>query len=315
MVERGRRDGVDAASAADREPDVRPTEASSDPVVAVSGLRFTYPGAADETLRGLDFEIHPGEVVGFLGPSGAGKSTTQKVLVGLLDDYEGSVTVLGREVREWGGDYYERVGVSAESPNTYVKLTGRENLDLFASLYDGETRDAEELLSLVGLSDAADRRVADYSKGMKMRLNFARSLLHDPDLLFLDEPTTGLDPANARRVKDIVLDLQRSGTTVFVATHDMSVADELCDRVAFVVDGEIPVVDAPDALKRRHGSRRVRVESTEDGRERVREFDPADEADAAALAEVVRSGRYDTIHTEEATLETVFIDVTGRTLR
>jgi fluoroquinolone transport system ATP-binding protein len=299
---------------ADTEQEV--SETPTDAVVSVRDLRFTYPGADEETLRGLDFEIGRGEVFGFLGPSGAGKSTTQKVLVGLLDDYEGSATVFGTEVRAWGGDYYERVGVSSESPNTYLKLTGRENLSLFASLYAGQTRDPEELLALVGLDDAADRTVSDYSKGMKMRLNFARALLHDPDLLFLDEPTTGLDPSNARQVKDIVRDLKARGTTVFVTTHDMSVADELCDRVAFIVDGNIPVVADPASLKRQYGSRRVRAEFLDaDGATKTREFDPDNLADGEYLAAVIRDGRHRALHTEDATLEDVFIEVTGRGLQ
>ncbi|RDI73146.1 ABC transporter ATP-binding protein [Halopelagius longus] len=305
-----------AGSEADADDPRAAERGEGSPVVRVEDLRFTYPGAEAETLRGLDFEIRPAEVFGFLGPSGAGKSTTQKVLVGLLDDYEGTVSVFGRDVRSWGGAYYERVGVSSEAPNTYLKLTGRENLALFASLYEGETRDPEELLELVGLTDAADRRVSGYSKGMKMRLNFARSLLHDPDLLFLDEPTTGLDPSNARRIKDIVSDLQAGGTTVFVTTHDMAVADELCDRVAFIVDGDIAVIAPPEDLKRRYGSKRVRAEYVaEDGTTRTTEFDPENPADGDALADLIRSGRYESLHTEEATLEDVFIEVTGRGLR
>ncbi|MFC6824652.1 ABC transporter ATP-binding protein [Halopelagius fulvigenes] len=303
-------------SAAEADDSRTAERGAGSPVVQVRDLRFTYPGASEETLRGLDFEIRPAEVFGFLGPSGAGKSTTQKVLVGLLDDYEGEVSVFGRDVRSWGGAYYERVGVSSEAPNTYLKLSGRENLALFASLYEGETRDPEELLELVGLTDAADRRVSGYSKGMKMRLNFARSLLHDPDLLFLDEPTTGLDPSNARRIKDVVSDLQAGGTTVFVTTHDMAVADELCDRVAFIVDGDIAVIAPPESLKRRYGSKRVRAEYVaEDGTTRTRAFDPEDPADGDSLADLIREGRYESLHTEEATLEDVFIEVTGRGLR
>lgn len=150
-------------------------------MIRVHDLRYRYPGAETRALDGLDFEVDSGEILGLVGPSGAGKSTTQKVLSGLLDGYEGKVTAFGREVREWGSDYYEHVGVSAESPNHYLKLTGAENLELFASLY-GETRDARALLGRVGLADAADRRVSDYSKGMRMRLNFVRALLHDPEM-------------------------------------------------------------------------------------------------------------------------------------
>lgn len=210
-------------------------------MIRVHDLRYRYPGAETRALDGLDFEVDSGEILGLVGPSGAGKSTTQKALSGLLDGYEEQVIAFGREVREWGSDYYEHVGVSAESPNHYLKLTGAENLELFASLYE-ETRDARALLDRVGLADAADRRVSDYSKGMRMRLNFVRALLHDPEILLLDEPTSGIDPATARAVKDAIVELRDRDRAVVLTTHDMSVADELCDRIAFMVDGRIPVI-------------------------------------------------------------------------
>ena len=139
------------------------------------------------------------------------------------------------------------------------KLTARENLEVFAGLYSGKTRKPMDLLEMVGLTDAADQRVAQFSKGMQMRLNFARALLNEPELLFLDEPTGGLDPLNARRIKEIIVSERARGTSVFLTTHDMMVADSLCDRVAFIVDGELPVIDAPRELKLRHGARNVRV--------------------------------------------------------
>jgi fluoroquinolone transport system ATP-binding protein len=289
-------------------------EAAGSPAVVVEDLRFTYPGNDEDTLRGLDFTIAPGEVFGFLGPSGAGKSTAQKVLIGLLEGYDGRASVFGREVADWGGAYYQRIGVSSESPNQYLKLTGRENLELFAALYDGETRDPEELLSMVGLLDAADQRVEAYSKGMRMRLNFVRALIHDPDLLFLDEPTSGLDPTNARNVRDIVRDLQSNGTAVFLTTHDMAVADDLCDEVAFIVDGEIPVADAPAALKKRHGAPLVEVEFRRDGALETAQFDLETIGSDTEFNRLLAETQIERIHSSEATLEDVFIAVTGREL-
>jgi fluoroquinolone transport system ATP-binding protein len=284
-------------------------------MIRVDSLDFAYPNADGDTLHNISFEVGSGEVFGFLGPSGAGKSTTQKVLTGLLDDYRGSVRVFDREVRDWDGSYYDRIGVSAESPNQYRKLTGRENLELFASLHRTETRDVEELFSLVGLSDAIDRRVGAYSKGMCMRLNFVRALLHDPELVFLDEPTSGIDPGNAKRVKDVISDLRVAGTTVFLTTHDMTVADQLCDRVAFIVNGKIPLIGDPEALKRDYGSRTVRVEYRRDGRIETARF-PLDEEDGNAdFRRLLGAEHVETIHTEEATLETVFLEVTGESLR
>jgi fluoroquinolone transport system ATP-binding protein len=187
---------------------------------------------------------------------------------------------------------------------------------LFASLYDGETADPEELLAQVGLGDTADRRVDRYSKGMKTRLNVARSLLHDPELLFLDEPTNGLDPGNSRTIRELVRERQRGGTTVFLTTHDMAVADDLCDRVAFIVDGRLPVVDSPGTLKRTHGDPRVRVEYRANGARETAEFDLATLGADDRFRELLgaHGDAVESIHSADATLEDVFIDVTGREL-
>ena len=197
----------------------------------------------------MDFSVGRGEIFGFLGPSGAGKSTTQKLLIGLLRGHGGEAAVWGKDPLAWGPDYYQRIGVSFELPNHYQKLTGLENLRFFASLYDGATLDPMELLDAVGLAGDANMRVGKYSKGMQMRLTFARSLINDPELLYLDEPTSGLDPVNARKVKNMIVDLKSRGRTVFLTTHDMATANELCDRVAFVVDGRIVALDTPTELK------------------------------------------------------------------
>lgn len=286
------------------------------PAISVDRLRYTYPGSDSETLHGLSFEIEAGDVFGFLGPSGAGKSTTQKILIGLLTPYEGTARVLGRDVREWGADYYESIGVSFESPNHYLKLTARENLEHFCALYDGETRDPMEVLEWVDLQDDADKRVSAFSKGMKGRLNVARGLLHNPDILFLDEPTNGLDPVNARNIKDLVLELAESGTTVFVTTHNMMVADELCDRIGFITDGTIATIDSPERLKRQHGSRDVRVEYRADGDIQRRDFPLEGLGNNETFITLLRtSSRVETIHTQEPTLEEIFIEVTGEALR
>ncbi|MFH5843324.1 ABC transporter ATP-binding protein [Haladaptatus sp. CMAA 1909] len=283
-------------------------------VIEVADLQYRYGGSETPALRGVDFDIEEGEIFGFLGPSGAGKTTTQKILIGLLDDYEGRATVLDREVREWGPDLYRRIGVSAETPNLYHKLTGRENLELFASLYGGAKRNPIELLDRVGIADAVDRRVGAYSKGMRMRLNFVRALVHDPELVFLDEPTGGIDPTNARAVRTVIEELRESGKTVFLTTHDMTVADELCDRVAFIVDGRLSVIDTPRALKLSHGEESVRVEYRNDEVLDSAEFSTTDLGTNEAFQALLARNRVETIHTEEATLEDVFIDVTGETL-
>lgn len=283
--------------------------------IRAQGLSFTYPTSTEPAVRGMDFAVGRGEIFGFLGPSGAGKSTTQKVLIGLLRGHGGHASVWGKDPLAWGPDYYQRVGVSFELPNHYQKLTGPENLRFFASLYDGDTLDPMELLGAVGLADDANVRVGKYSKGMQMRLTFARALLNDPELLFLDEPTSGLDPVNARKVKNIVLDLKARGRTVFLTTHDMATANELCDRVAFVVDGRIVALDTPAELKIARSERLVRVEYRDDdaGLESA-DFSMDGLADDPAFHAVLRGHHVETIHSREATLDDVFVEITGRTL-
>lgn len=292
-----------------------PPTATTTDVIGVAGLTFTYPKATEPAVRGMDFSVGRGEIFGFLGPSGAGKSTTQKLLIGLLRGHGGHASVWGRDPLDWGPDYYQRVGVSFELPNHYQKLTGLENLTFFRSLYDGPTADPMELLDAVGLSDAAGIRVGKYSKGMQMRLTFARSLINHPELLFLDEPTSGLDPVNARKVKDIILGLKAKGRTIFLTTHDMSTADELCDRVAFVVDGTIVALDTPAELKIARSQRRVRVQyRTGTGILDTEEFAMDGLADDPAFHAVLRDHHVETIHSREASLDDVFVEVTGRQL-
>jgi fluoroquinolone transport system ATP-binding protein len=285
-------------------------------MITVNNLTFTYPGVAQETLHGLNFTIGEGEIFGFLGPSGAGKSTTQNILIGLLKAYGGQIEVMGRELRDWGQTYYEHIGVSFELPNHYLKLTAVENLTHFQSLYSGKTLAPMEVMEWVGLKEDADKKVEEYSKGMKIRLNVARSLIHQPKLLFLDEPTTGLDPVNSRKIKDLILAVRRRGTTVFVTTHDMWVADELCDRVAFITAGNISVIDAPKALKKQYGRREIQVEYLNGAKEIQQQEFPLDGlGDNEAFFNLLKSaGRLETIHTQDTTLENIFIEVTGQEL-
>lgn len=280
----------------------------------VRNLSFTYPGRTTPAVNDISFDVEPGEIFGFLGPSGAGKSTTQRILIGMLKGYQGDVRVLGRNLKDWGANYYEHIGVSFELPKHYQKLTALENLNFFRSLYSGATEDPYTLLELVGLAEDANVRVAQFSKGMQMRLNVARALLNRPELLFLDEPTSGMDPANARRIKDLIREQKAAGRTVFLTTHNMTVADELCDRVAFIVDGRIAAIDAPRSLKLRQGTRQVRVEYCVNGHTGHAEFALDGLGQNEAFLALLRHNRIETIHTQEATLEDVFLQVTGRSL-
>jgi fluoroquinolone transport system ATP-binding protein len=288
---------------------------SVQPVIAVDTLSFTYPGATGRAVRDVSFAVGEGEVFGLLGPSGAGKSTTQNILIGLIRGFEGTARVLGRSLDAWDSRLYRHIGVSFEVPNHYLKLTARENLELFRSLHGGDTESPETVLEMVDLLDAIDVRVGEYSKGMKNRLTFARSLLHRPRVWFLDEPTAGLDPVSSRRIMDIIDGRRRSRVTTFLTTHDMAVADTLCDRVGFMVSGRLEVIDAPRDLRVRYGKREVRVTWREEGSRLGSTTFPMERlGDDAAFLETLRKRRIESIHSMEATLEDVFVQVTGRSL-
>jgi fluoroquinolone transport system ATP-binding protein len=283
-------------------------------VIEVEKLAFTYAGAAAPAVLDLSFTVKPGEVFGFLGPSGAGKSTTQKILIGLLRGYRGSARLFGTEVSAWRSNLYDRIGVSFEFPTYYLKLTGLENLNCFCGLFARATREPGTLLAAVGLQDNADMRVAQYSKGMKTRLGVARALLHDPELLFMDEPTAGLDPVNARLIKQLIKAQRDAGKAILLTTHDMATVEDLCDRAAFIVDGRISLVERTRELKRAYGSPSVRVEYLADGQRSVTDFPLAGLGDNANFLELLRRYEVQTLHSQEATLEDVFIKVTGRDL-
>lgn len=281
-------------------------------MIQVESLTYTYPGAGTPAVSGVSFGVSPGEVFGLLGPSGAGKSTIQRVLTRLNRRFVGTIEVLSRRLEEWDHALYEHIGVGFELPNHYLRLTGRENLDFFASLYRGPTRAPDELLERVGLADAAGERVADYSKGMKMRLNFVRALLNDPAVLFLDEPTAGLDPVNANVLKDLIRTERRRGKTILLTTHNMSDVEELCDHVGFLVEGEMRVVDTPQRLKARHGHRSVRVEySEEDGTAGTADFPFDGLGRNEAFLHLLEERSIRSIHSQEASLNRVFAEVTG----
>jgi fluoroquinolone transport system ATP-binding protein len=284
------------------------------PVIEVDDLTFRYPKTTAPAVKGISFTVDRGEVFGFLGPSGAGKSTTQKILTGLLTGHGGRVAVWDRDPADWGSEYYQRIGVSFELPNHYQKLTALENLQFFASLYAEPTEDPMAVLESVDLAVSAHTRVGQFSKGMQMRLVFARALLHRPELLFLDEPTSGMDPVNARRVKDTVRDLREQGRTVFLTTHDMATAEELCDRVAFVVDGRIAALDTPTEHKVSRSRRTVRVTYRAGIGLEHKDFPLDGLADDETFRALTREHHVEALHSQEASLEDVFIDVTGRSL-
>ncbi len=281
-------------------------------MIEVEALSFSYTDKP--FIENMSFSVRDGEIFGFLGPSGAGKTTLQKILTGLLTRYRGSARVMGMECRKRDASFYERIGVDFEYPTVYDKLTARENLAFFASLYKNPCRDAEALLAAVGLANDADKKLGEYSKGMRSRLNFIKVLLHDPALLFLDEPTSGLDPSNSRLMKDMILAQKAAGKTVILTTHNMQDAAELCDRVAFIVGGRLCALDTPHALIMRRGAARADYSYNENGCERTGSCPLSDTANDETLRTLIRENRLLSIHSSEPTLNDIFIEVTGRTL-
>ncbi len=283
-------------------------------MITVEHLYHSYSDDEIYAVKDVSFEIPKGEVFGFLGPSGAGKSTAQGILTGLLKLQKGHVSVAGYDVEKIKQEMFNQIGVSFEQSNVYSKMTALENLKFYAQLFDVPTRNPQELLELVGLNSKGDIRASEFSKGMKHRLTFARSMLNNPELWFLDEPTTGLDPAIASIIKGIIREENRKGVTIFLTTHNMYIADELCDRVAFIVEGEIKLIDSPQNLKLKYGQDLIKVEYGENSRLQSKTLSTTDENDRKKLIELIENENIRTMHTKEATLEEIFIKVTGREL-
>lgn len=280
-------------------------------MIKVENLTFSY--SKNPFIDKLSFEVSKGEIFGFLGPSGAGKSTLQKILTGMISSYTGKVLVGGLEASQAASDFYEMIGVDFEFPCFYEKLSAYENLVFFASLYKNKV-DIHELLEKVGLKNDAHKKVHAYSKGMKSRLNFIRALLHDPEVIFLDEPTSGLDPSNARVMKDMILELKARGKTIILTTHHMYDAQELCDRVAFIVDGQIKALDTPKALIMRKGASMLHY-SYQNGKEIIENSVKKDQTNKdTSLITAIKNNQLITIHSSEPTLNEVFSEITGRVL-
>lgn len=282
--------------------------------IHIEDLCFSYT-PKEPLIHGMGFQVEKGEIFGFLGPSGAGKSTLQKILTGVLTGYGGTVQVNGTEVKHRRADFYESIGVVFEFPGLYGKFTALENLAFFGSLHRGGLIPPETLLEMVGLQRDGHRRVSEFSKGMKTRLNFVRALMHRPGMLFLDEPTSGLDPSTARQVKGIIQEQKRMGTTVILTTHNMHDAGELCDRVAFIVDGGIRALDTPENLT--VGKEPATVSySFREGMEELHNATSITRlSEDEALLNAIRNNRITRIHSKEPSLEDVFVEVTGRSLR
>jgi ABC-2 type transport system ATP-binding protein len=315
------------------------TDGAGQTAIEARSLRRDFKGGI-EAVRDIDLTVSAGEVFGFLGPNGAGKTTTVRMLCTLLPPTAGSATVAGLDVVKDSAAVRRRIGVALQEIGLDPVQTGRELLELQCGLYGitgrrGRER-AQELLELVGLTDAAERRTKTYSGGMKRRLDLASALVHSPDVLFLDEPTTGLDPASRLTIWDEVRRINDGGATVFLTTQYLEEADKLCDRLAIIDDGEIVAEGTPEQLKAEMGHDVVSVSlngadptATEaalaelPGLERVVALQGAIalyvENGASSIAEIVR--RLDreqlqvgAISVARPSLDDVFLKATGRRL-
>jgi ABC-2 type transport system ATP-binding protein len=262
-------------------------------------------------VDGISFSVAEGEIIGLLGHNGAGKTTTLRMLTGRTQPTDGHALIAGYDVVRDIERIKPLMNLVFEDPNLYERLSGRDNLSLFADLYAAPRSRVDALLDLVGLADTSKRRVKKYSTGMKQRLLIARALINGPRVLFLDEPTRGLDPASAREVRQLIARLSEQGTTVLLTTHYMEEADELCHRVAFLSQGKVVALDTPRELKLRLGRRAATVLLKSRDERTLRLDDPSD---ADALAEWMRDGQVLTIHSQEGTLADVFIALAGRPL-
>ena len=263
----------------------------------------------------ISFSVAQGEILGFLGPNGAGKTTTVKMLTGQLQPKEGKAVLLGMEVAQNIERVQAEIGVCFEETNLYQRMSALENLNLFAKLFGVKGFDAYALLKRVGLAGREKDRVENYSKGMKQRLMVARSLVSQPQILFLDEPTADLDPVSSEAIRNIILEERKRGATIFLTTHDMMEADKLSDRVAFMNQGKIMALDTPHNLKQKYGKRALKAKvSSQSGSLESREITLDTPQTPEAVQELFTKEKVVTIHSEEATLEDIFIKITGRRL-
>lgn len=281
-------------------------------MIKVENLSFDYNCKGQYVISDVSFQIAEGEIFGFLGPSGAGKSTVQNLMTGLLPMQKGQISYDGLSVSHLKKSFFNQVGVSFEQPNIYPNLTGEENLKYFAGLFSVPTLSPQALLAQVGLLESANKKAGNYSKGMRQRLVFARALLNSPRYLFLDEPTSGLDPSTSAKICDIIVEQKQRGAAIFLTTHNMELANKLCDRVAFLEGGKIRAMDTPHNLKLRHGTKTVSILYLNNGKEVQTNLDL--NHDKAQIANILSTYEIVTLHSSEATLEELFIKITGRRL-
>lgn len=289
---------------------------TQDLMIEARDLRRTF--GSNEAVAGISFSTRRGEIFGLLGPNGAGKTTTIRMLTGQIDPSAGSAVVAGCDIVKERAQLKERIGVVFEEQNLYDRLPARLNLEFSCWLYGLPKSRVDEVLDLVKLRDRAKDPIRTFSNGMKQRIMIARALLHRPPMLFLDEPSRGLDPISAREVRQTVKQLSQEGITILLTTHLMEEADQLCQHVAFIVNGRLVADDAPRNLKLSHGQRALSVmlaanlhasNGNEPYSEKTLSLD--DPADQQQLAQWMAQGKIRAVHSREATLEEVFVELAG----
>lgn len=274
--------------------------------------QLTKAFANKSALSGVNFQIHRGEIFGLLGPSGSGKTTMVKILTSQLVHTSGSVKVFGSDVKKLQhSDQMKRIGILTDNSGLYDRLTVYDNLELFCKLYDVDVNRIEEVLKEVNLIQDMKTMIKQLSKGMKQRVTLARAILHKPELLFLDEPTSALDPTNKQQIHQVLKKLNEAGTTIFLSTHDMQEAEDLCNRIAFLHNGTILELDTPQNLRVKHGDSTINIVL----KNRTSIHVDQDEVGAKAIANYMNNGELLTIHSNEPTLGDIFIKLTGRSLQ
>ncbi|NDI35324.1 ABC transporter ATP-binding protein [Chengkuizengella sediminis] len=262
-------------------------------------------------LKNVSFKVKKGETFGFLGPSGSGKTTTIKMLTSQLLQTTGEIKVFNQPLKKQKDpSFMKRIGILTDNSGLYDRLTVYDNLTLFSQLYDVNQKQINEILEVVNLQNDNKTQVKKLSKGMKQRVTLARAMLHKPELLFLDEPTSALDPVNTKHIHDGLKQLNEQGTTIFLTTHDMMEAEQLCDRVAFLHQGEIKQLDTPQNLRIQYMDSSVTLLLKDNQRIVVNK----DEKGAKAIYQHMKSGEVVSIHSNEPTLGEIFVQITGREL-
>jgi ABC-2 type transport system ATP-binding protein len=274
--------------------------------ISVRGLRKAY--GAVEAVRGIDFEIEEGEVFGLLGPNGAGKTTTVEILEGYRRRTAGEVTVLGHDPERPGPEFRERIGVVLQQSQLWQNITVRETHTMFAGYYE-RARDVDEVIDLVGLTEKRDARVKTLSGGQKRRLDLGVALIGDPDLIFLDEPTTGFDPAARRAAWEMIRSLRSLGKTVLLTTHYLDEAEQLADRVAVMRAGEIVRLGTPRELT--SSDLEVEIRFRRDGEEKlVRTSEPTRVLNELTGEALARGEELDRLEVRRPSLEDVYLALT-----